>query len=847
MSYPILGIAAHERIQGAYTLADVRSTLRMMPLDEALRTHWPSGALLTTYVVDGERAWPRINKRGTLPDELKKAHGSIVRTAVFGFDFDLPKVDGKKSPWGSQGEVREVLAKLRSAPPPTAVYVTRHGLRLIYVLEAPIDPWEGEGYYSAMLANFARMGVEFDAACQNWDRLFRLPFVTLEDGTQTWDNPIIGGGLLLRGGRLSLAGITPHSVSREVGGIVERSRDLPYVEDALKLVEFIGSDNKPALTAWGKVAQRQLRGRDYYEAVFEGAPLPCPHGRDNGILAAVSSAVGLMVGHKGTTPEHIFGLFARAVAALPADPKASKSWTQILWDQTNRIWSIESSKVATASATADEQKSEIVAGYSMMLAGQGKTIPTMPTRPQFASDEAWVLRHSIATDGRIHYILQPDGSFRPLPSTHSTLVSDIHTTGMARFYPMVMQTATGAVRPRTPQQILDVCAVTFHRREGEIGERRAALEFRNDGERVLHIPLYRLNEELLAEAAPCDEVDEWLLSAFGVYYERVCEWIAHSLDLTRGICALSIVGPPQTGKSLLAWVLAQCLARPQKCDVQVFGRFNAGLADSPFVHVDEGLESMVGAGRTVDETFRVMTTGGSMSLEQKGQPVFQAKLYPRLILTANASNIIEAIAGRRDLSLDARTALEERLLMVSTQSEGTEYFSRLGHDGVENKFFGPAMRAPRHFLWLYKNRKPVIGKRLLVEGERGTDMFSDLSRSSPKAQIVVRAVLEMLQMGSGQAGIEIIDGRLYVSPTEIERYVDFSFRGQTINARQVGLVFRETDLGIRRCKSSSSSAQMWEVSWEILLSIGEAAGKNVAAIRKRILESGGRQSMAVPD
>lgn len=831
-TYPTVGIVAHERVAGAYSLSDVRSAMRMMALDVALQQHWPSGALFTTYTVSGERSWPRINKRGALVDELRTRHNSIVRTAVFGFDYDRPKVDGKKNPWKSQEEVAEVLGQLRGAPPPTAAYVTRHGLRLIYVLEQPIDPWEGEGYYAAMLQVFERLGVPMDPACQNWDRLFRLPFVTLEDGVQTWDSPVIANGLLLRGGTLSLEGIRPIAIVREAPGTGILRGDMPDPKEAAALIEYVDRSGTPTLTAWGKMAKGRLRGRDYYEAIFDGADLPCPDGHDNGVLAAVSSVIGLTAEEPGTTPRHIFGLLHGCVSRLPPSKKHGVTREQSLWDKVQRIWSIERAKIDSAAKVVEVTRSGIVEGYVAMLAEHGMSIEALRT-DTLVSEEDWVLRHSIATDGKLHYLLDRNGRFRSLASSHATLISDIHTSGMASFYPMTQELQNGGVRSRSPQQILDLCGVTYHRRDGVIGAIHTSLEYRRGGERVLRIPLYRLNDELLESAEPSPLIDQWLREAFGAHYPRVVEWISHSLDLNRGICAMSIVGPPRTGKSLLAWVLALCLHRPVKCDVQVFGKFNAGLAESPIVHIDEGLESVAGSGRTVDETFRVMTTGGQMALEAKGLPVFYANIYPRLLLTANADNVIESIAGRRDLSRDARAALEERLLMVSTRAEGRQFFEGLGHDGVTRGFFGDQMAAPRHFLWLYLNRREPQGQRLLVEGEVGTELFHELTYASPSAQIVLRALFDILLMKAVPPGVELDGRHAYVSSSAIASHVDYNFRGPSISARTVASVLKETGLGQRRVRAASGST-MWELCVDDIILLGEKVGRDMQVLRQRV-------------
>lgn len=806
---PRVGVIAHEAVPGIYSLAEVRANPRAMevlPLDEALRKHWITGALVTSYTVAGERLWPRLNKRGTVATELEKG-GSPVRSVLFCFDYDRPKVGGVKSPWVARSEVNDVLAKLRSAPIPTAFYVTRHGLRLVYALAEPLPPIQAERFYCGMLRFFKeKCGVEFDPQCFNWDRLIRLPYITLpgpspEESVRTWEVPVVADSLMIfPDQRLDVlrSGIAPVDVPNEPPSAMDYLRSArPPEDEVASLIEYVdGSAGKLRHTAFATRMKRRLRSKDYFGAIYGDEPLPCPDGRDNGILRAVSSLVRtVMDTEPGSSPRHVFALLMRAVTRLEDDEQEpDKSWLDVLWEKTERMWAIEAGKRNYQAAEEMSFTERIVDGYRQAMLEQGIDIDEAAKKAGFEAVLDYVQRNSIATNGRFHYVLLPSGRFSDQPSTSPTLVADIHAASMSTFYPLFEVSPTGAERQRSPQSLIDVCGVSFQRIDGIVGALHSRIVHRSPVERVLEIPLYRLNEELLEFAEPNGQVAEWLAKAFGNQADRVEEWIAHSLDFHHGICALSIIGPPNTGKTLFAEILARCLHNPRKNDGRVFGRFNAALMQSPIVHVDEGVESMTGgAGRSFDETFRAMTTGGQMTLEEKNQPTVTACLYPRLILTANGVNIIEALVGRRDLSADSRAALEERVLMVRARSMAQTFFRDRGTAWVTQHFFGNDMAAPRHFMWLYQNRKKPSGRRLLVEGDSGTEVFYDLSLATPVAQAIVRAICEMVQRGHVDG--MIIDGRkLSMSVAAIVRWIENQPYNPHTTVREVGTVLQQTEL-----------------------------------------------------
>lgn len=169
----------------------VRELLDHVPAEEAHTFEFETEAHCAAYdVLDAEGA-PlgqacRLKKE-SLP-RLVAMGARVVCSAVL-LDYDHPGPPGVKTPWDKSGTTwEELLARLPQHP--SLAYATRHGARFLFRLSEPVAAGR---QFEALVADFHRRfaaaGVAVDPKCSDWTRLYKLPRVTHEDGSRSWEQP----------------------------------------------------------------------------------------------------------------------------------------------------------------------------------------------------------------------------------------------------------------------------------------------------------------------------------------------------------------------------------------------------------------------------------------------------------------------------------------------------------------------------------------------------------------------------------------------------------------------------------------------------------------------------------
>ncbi len=146
----------------------VPEAYEVLELREALSRVYSTDAHLVTYVVEGAKRQPRINKLG-----LSKFQ-SRVSVCVFFCDIDNPG----HAPWNVElvetaQRDYDTIPVLQSA----GIYHTQHGRRIIQPILEPIDAGEVEPFLKSWLRSLSNAGLPVDWACRDWTRHFRLPHV----------------------------------------------------------------------------------------------------------------------------------------------------------------------------------------------------------------------------------------------------------------------------------------------------------------------------------------------------------------------------------------------------------------------------------------------------------------------------------------------------------------------------------------------------------------------------------------------------------------------------------------------------------------------------------------------
>lgn len=169
----------------------------MVPLWEVLQRPWTSDAMIVGYrVVSGDSIAirnPRLSHDPWCTDEIRSRKYSIETTIVM-VDVDLHSSTSGKAPWGRESS--DVFTEWWNSDHEilqhAGCYHTRHGFRLFWVLNAPVDTLVmAEPLVSQVFHELRATGLEtigngvfgIDVNCRDWTRLMRVPRARVETGT----------------------------------------------------------------------------------------------------------------------------------------------------------------------------------------------------------------------------------------------------------------------------------------------------------------------------------------------------------------------------------------------------------------------------------------------------------------------------------------------------------------------------------------------------------------------------------------------------------------------------------------------------------------------------------------
>ncbi len=157
-------------------------------------------ALERSYTTDAHFAAYSSPNRRRLTSEILDRDQRVTMTAIV-FDLDCPLTHGTSTPapedW--RRDIRDRVVAAAEEHPGVYVYETRGGSRLVWRLPSPIgirtadhaQTWAQD--YALCTAYFQRRwGLEFDGACSDWQRLYRLPRATRDKNRRPENWPVWG-------------------------------------------------------------------------------------------------------------------------------------------------------------------------------------------------------------------------------------------------------------------------------------------------------------------------------------------------------------------------------------------------------------------------------------------------------------------------------------------------------------------------------------------------------------------------------------------------------------------------------------------------------------------------------
>lgn len=756
-------------------------------LRQVLTEQFTTAALFCTYYVEGEDRWPRLRKRGTDLAWVRDRGGQVF-TGCLVFDYDRPKVDGRKSPWESREAPAEVLLQLLEADlQPTAFYSTKHGARMIYVLDRPLPVEQGEQAYHVMLRLLQQAGVHSDENTADWTRFFVAPYVTKED-EKLWELDSIFVDMfdtVLSADWVLSQGAVPQAI--------ELDGNAPDIDTCSRLLETIAK-GKHVATDFVRQAKKRLQGSPYFDVIFHGSPPPWPDGeRNSGLWKLVGHATRRLWGVEEMTHVHVYALVRALADRMEPSADDPTPYSEKLWDMVCRTWEKQHDEEEIQRATTEQVLERALAGMRAQARANGQPLHVIAAK-RGMSEIDWVREHLIAMCGAETYLMTAGGYYTATPIRNCNgLQGAIKHLGLEDLYGLVDR--DGEVVGR--DDLLKHRGFAVGDIRLELGLQHGELRDLDQPLPTLALPSYHLIPE---DAQFVPIVDTYLRTLAGDNYERLVDWLAFAQDIRRPICALSLCGESSTGKTFLAELVGARFGPGQRNDESVFGTHNGGLVRNPVINFDEGAAVFQNT-KAVDEVFRTYTTGGTLSIKEKYRVTMQAEVYPRIIIGANDIEALRSVIAGRDLNDASYKALEFRVLHIEVCAAAAAWLSEHGGRELTENWIRGDRLALRHLAWLHENR-PKRSRwegngRLLVEGDKGSEVLEEMRWSTPEIEAVLRAILRALKLHDTRGsrailpnGAETLYGVVLVNSNGLLEFMgsvmDHELRRVNLTLRKIG-------------------------------------------------------------
>ena len=849
---PLLGVAAHARVRGLDSLdGPFPADLEFVAFRDAFEREWTSDAHFITYQVAGV-AIPRLRKCSLAA--VRERVGEPVVGAIF-HDWDTPS----HAPWTDEsiGAFADLLDKLADhwlLSTWAVLYLTRAGARFAYVLDRFVTPEEAEAIHVGMVRESVAIGLGFDHEldesgvpqdrCRDWTRLFRLPRV-LRDGTRTSEARYFAIDYRLDR-RLNADDVPREEVeTRAEGDPLEW--DAPDPDEARKLL--LSGAGKP--TQWARKARERLKGLECYAVCFEDRLLQPREGkRHEALKVLIGQAIGFLASVPNTTPERVYALFLEPVLQL-APRAAGHDWTRELYRLVDWCWEQQRRERATQEQEVAEREADVADLSHRVVAGAREWCDDAALEAEHPQAMDWLSCHLIVAQSRGYHVMTETGWYDSLAVSRDNLPARIRELGMDRLIEIERPTDQGVVGVE-PRAIVRKHATFVSDMGGQVQIPGA---FVRDVGRENARLVFRMFARKEVEPAWSEDVDQWLQLLFGDHYEKACAWIGHALAFDEGpICALSIAGPPNIGKKMVAIGLAECLDTEKVASPSdLIDRFAPNLLKTCFLVVNEGFPTL-GRANSPADSFRRVVSGEVPPVDQKYMPLVHVLNPVRVILTANNLDVVRTLAGRRDLSPEDREALMQRLFHVDATKEVADWLRARGGraftrgwirgDGGEPSRYVVA----RHFLELYRRRPAVpAGQRFLVEGDPDSPILFELRTESGSAPLVIETIIKML--GEVQAakrrfkGFVVEGDDVYVLTSEILDYYRQNLAASTrevLNAKKLADVIVGLSTGqqlrmVLPCRKEVGRQRWWKLDAKVLHAVAQRYNWP-SAILDRIVE-----------
>lgn len=746
-------------LQGSPEVFGAPKMFPLVSLSDALADQYDYDAHVVAYRVLGEDRCPRINKTGY--QYLTDNGGEVVAEIVL-VDVDNPG----HATWHSLDEIEETFQRVRSTVigKNAGFYATRHGYRLFWRLDKPVDVRFFESLTKQLVVRLRFEGIEADESCTDWTRLFRLPHATPEG-----DGRPIGLPAYLDHGVLDFhPPLTESKMPSIASGVGEgwRSDHPDVLPPTVEGCELLKSD------------------AELFRRVSRGLPLSDPGGRQN----ALQRAVGIIAKrHPDPQPENVFAVIGYSVAIDKHDTAENgpPPSLQAAWEACKRTCAKELSERAAeqrvldgialvaarrqvqrrgqeaTAAVQEPSDEEGEDGASAVGAGQaepeeddavfddvdewrngrfGKTIPDLKKAVLF-------------TNARTYYVRQEARSLATLntPNPMVCYVGPCEGTGLPAmletYAPAALARGGGIRNPKTGMlvsvpEILTRFGTEVERVVAVIG--KSGIEF-DEKNRIVEEGVAAIRSDLRPKFDPL--IHRWLTIFGGAYADKLFDWLATFTDLSNPTCGLYLRSTGGTGKGLLASGLARLWGASPTMYGNIVGTHNDGIAVCPLIWADEEIPPSQ-YGKTPSAVFRTLVGNSEFNLRRMYSAAATIRGCLRLLVTANNDN---ALKIEENLTPDDYEAIVQRIGYIRVPDAAKTYLEAIGGRKTTRAWVEGDGIA-RHVLWLKQNRTVVPGKRFLVDGWE-SELHKSLQSTSGAAEAVVLVVAHAVARKIAAAGV----------------------------------------------------------------------------------------------
>jgi len=666
---------------------------------------YPTDAHVVQYI-DQDGSPARLSRQSLTV--AAEGYFESLRYPLLAIDLDNPG----HTPWPEndlqvESAFHELCARMELLPnPPSAVYLTRGGARLLWALWHPVGFSDAMGLQAALADATTKLGLplEVDAKCMGqWGRLFRLQRV-VRDGEPTWTHAYAQHAFT-SGPPLDPATAAKMPVARAPrfsdGKAVEfRGQVEAPLPDAQKARALVYQDGDPdsSRTKLGeriraRLVTQVMRSGDWLDRsgrfrfhTLLNARGALAENRNSTLMEGMSWLSAVLGTTTGCTAEAIYGYIEPMLAATdeeteppnPASDRGALTWAEYAWGWLYTRWKNDQQSLEMEreeQAKVEQETAQVRAANIGELAEW--LLATWPSPPAaMRRDPArWLEGHIIvqaSREKRMWVLNTHTGGYVERSTGNIPLATVMQALGWSDFVGLHHDTKDGPIM-RRDIDILQCHAAVVESVESEYSENNLSYPIDHpSGSGICFLePAFYPNPNLRSVYHPA--IDAFLDDLVGGRNEgeKLRALLAHLADIKgTKLPMIVLAGFSGTGKSMLLkgiqhlWYRHGRVAR--QADVMgILGNFNESMAYTPLVTLDE--TSVANLRRNeighIFDRLKSLVSGSEVAVKQRYRDDSAVTRNFRVIICSNDVGIPNTIAtsGSRDVDL---RSIEAQLLRM---------------------------------------------------------------------------------------------------------------------------------------------------------------------------------------